>query len=176
MNYDNAYLSCRIDIVEAVSLNGIPRLRVQGTIKNPSAYSKVFLLAPNPPTSMTSYHGSGLPYPCPSQAFDNTPSKKDIVNASFDTTIHYPNSYYATGGMEKISPSVFFGFIHNSSVTPIFVRLDLPDLTPLRTLTYRPTRKDPDFYAKKASIIGVPDSQEALLRMSENIKVHYGVA
>jgi hypothetical protein len=176
MNYDNAYLSCQIHTAKPVSLNGVPRLHIQGTIKNRSTYSKIFLIAPNPPMSMTNYSGSGLPYPCANQAFENTLAYLDIHETSFETTIFYPNSYYAVGGFEKIPPSIFIGFIEHSSITPTYVRLELQDILPLRTLTHRSARKGPEFYANKASIIGVPDSQEALLRMIGNVKINYGVA
>ena len=176
MNYDNAYLSCQIQFVEPVSLNGVPRLTIQGTIKNKNAYSKIFLVAPNPPMTMTNYSGSGLPYPCANQAFENTPSYVDIHESVFHTTIFYPNSYYAVGGMEKIGPSILFGFVPQSSIKPTYVRLELPDRLPLRTLTHRSSRTGPEFYAKKAEIIGVPESQEALLRQIGEVKIKYGVA
>lgn len=182
MNYDNEYLSCILHIISptgtgtAIESGVLPRIHIRGTIKNRSAYSKVFLLAPNPPMSMTNYSGSGLPYSCASQAFENTPSKQEIPNATFETTILYPNSYYAVGASERIPPSVFFGFVPQSSNTPTYIRFEVPDLLPLRTLTHRSSRKGPEFYANKATIIGVPDSQEALLREIGYVKSQHGVA
>ena len=176
MNYDNAYLSCQLHILKETSSDGVPYVHLKGTIKNSTAYSSIFMIAPNPCTTMTNYSGSGLPYACATMAFEDTPSYKKIEGASFDITLIYPNSYYAVGAKEKISPSIFFGFTPHSSITPTYVRLELPDILPLRTLTHRPTRTGPEFYARKAIIIGVPDSQEALLRQIGTIKASHGVA
>jgi len=170
MEFDNSYLFAHITI------DGFPVVRIQGTIKEPSRFMKVEVVAANPPMSMTNYSGSGLPYPCADHAFENTPNHQIIDGPTFDVQFEYPNSYYVDGATTKVAPSVFFGFTTHSSTAPTFVRLDLPDPLPLRTLTHRPTRKGPEFYSRKAEIIGVPSSQEALLRMIGDVKEMHGVA
>lgn len=174
MEYDNEYVSFNISSVG----NGVPfpKIRIQGTVKNPMNYEKVEMIASNPPMSMTNYSGSGLPYPCADVAFDNTPNRQEILRPDFNVEFVYPNSYYVSGGTTKIKPSIFFSFLYKSSTVPTFVRFELEDILPLKTLTHRPERTGPEFYSRKADIVGVPPSQEYLLQNIANIKTKYGVA
>lgn len=174
MEYDNEYVSFNVRTIG--SRTTFPRIRIQGLIKNLPNYDKVEILAPNSAMSMTNYSGSGLPYPCADVAFDNTPNRQELTVSNFDVEFVYPNSYYVNGGTTKIKPSIFFSFLYRSSTVPTFIRFELEDILPLKTLTHRTERSGPEFYSRKAEVVGVPPTQEYLLKNIQSIKTNYGVA
>jgi hypothetical protein len=120
-------------------------------------------------------------------AFDQTPNYVDLTRlvdgatqapTDVQTVFHYPNSYYAIDHGTLVPPSLFVVLTRVASVTPIYVRFELPNPHPLKTLTYRPefAAKGPAFYAEKAERVGVPDNQEAYLRQIGTLKTTYGLA
>jgi hypothetical protein len=170
MNFKNDYVQCTINPVNE-------KLQIHGTVVNPSAYTRVIVIAPNPIDRMTTYAGSGLPMPCPNMAFDNTRNKA-VVDASggFNITFDYPSSYYTDDQLKRIPPSVFFIFQRQQGVDPTFIRIPLEDILPLRTLTYRPGfRAGPEFYAKKDTLIP-PMTAEGVMRTMKTYKAKYDIA
>jgi hypothetical protein len=144
-------------------------LEIQGEVINAKKYSYMELFAPSPIDRMMNYSGSGLPFPCPFVAFENTPNKFIIpANGTIKCTFKKPNSYYTEDTQEKVPPSVFVKLVENN--TPVFIHFPLEDHLPLKTLYYRPERTGPDFYQRKADVIGVK-SQETIIRMLEEVKV-----
>ena len=95
-------------------------------------------------------------------------------NGRFSVRFYYPNSYYLEDGRTKINPSLFV-ILQPVAAEAVHIRFELPDPLPLRTLTHRPSRTGPEFYAAKEVLLGV-QSQEANLRQLGAVKEHYGVA
>ena len=149
-----------------------------GSIKRPSNYNEKYIMAPNPIDRMLNYSGSGLPFPCPSIAFENTPNYYEIPkDGEIQAIFTYPNSYYTMETQEKIIPSIFITLKRNGA-TPLYYQMQLEDTLPLRTsTTYRPAfKKGPEFYAKKEEIMGIPPSQEWILRNIGDYKAKYEMA
>ena len=201
--FDNAYVTIQVEeIVAPVSLpvlepekqltyipfpaESVKKLKLTGSFKNPSQFSKIEVLAPGPIQRLMSYSGSGLPFPCAQVAFHQTPNYIDLTRpvdgtttapTDFETVFEYPNSYYAVDHRTLIPPSLFCAMTPVESTTPIYVRFELPNPNPLKSLTYRPRfSQGPDFYAAKADLIGVPENQEAYLRAIGPLKATYGLA
>jgi hypothetical protein len=151
-------------------------LQIQGTVTNPSRYDKMELIGASPIDRMTNYSGSGLPFPNPEIAFSNTPNKYEIPkDGTVNTVFKRPNSYYAVDTYTKVKPSVFVKLSSPRLVDPIIIKFELEDKLPLKTVFYRPERTGPEFYQRKADSIGV-HSQEAILRMTEGVKIKYQCA
>lgn len=90
-------------------------LEISGTLKNPKTgkpkcgYTFRYVAA-NPPDTRYSRAGSGLPFPNPDIAFDNTPSEGEVTtnrDGSFQFRLKTPNSYYLKGGRELVPPTVY---------------------------------------------------------------------
>jgi hypothetical protein len=165
--FNNKHVTCSVELQENFTII------VQGAIHEPTKYASMQIMAAAPMMQMTSYSGSGLPYPCAAYAFDNTPNRHDIEpNGKFNVRFYYPNSYYLEDGRTKITPSIF---VVLTNAEPIHIRFELPDPVVLRTLAHRTTRTGPEFYAAKELLLGV-QSQEANLRQLGAMKERYGVA
>ena len=126
---------------------------------------------------MMNYSGSGLAFPNSSIAFEGTPNfytveKNGIVNTMFKK----PNSYYANDTRTRVEPSIFVKLLQNGgSNNPIIVRFKLEETLPLKTVFYRPERTGPDFYQKKADIIGV-QAQDKIIQILKDVKITHGCA
>jgi len=147
------------------------RLTIEGEIINPKRFSYMELFAPNPIDRMMNYAGSGLPFPCPFIAFENTPNKFIIAeNGDIRVIFQKPNSYYTEDTQKKVPPSLFVKLVEKNNTIPIYIQFALEDKLPLKTMYYRPERTGPDFYQRKADVIGV-QSQEKIIRLLEEVKV-----
>jgi len=77
-----------------------------------SKFKKLFVRywASAPPSYIQSYSGSGMPFPNPEIAFENTPNKGvfPLPGHTFQIAIDYPNSYYEDGGKVYIPPKLQF--------------------------------------------------------------------
>lgn len=154
------------------------KIHLVGKISNPKQYQDKFIIAANPIDRMLNYSGSGLPFPCPSIAFEQTPNYFKIPDdGSIDTTFTYPNSYYIMETHKKVVPSVFIT-LKNKNEEPIYYQMPLEDKLPLKTtVTYRPEHKlGPEFYDRKEIAMGIPPSQEWILRNIGDYKARYGFA
>ena len=154
------------------------QVRLTGSISKASKYIERYIMAPNPIDRMLNYSGSGLPFPCPAIAFENTPNYYEIPSSGeIQAIFSYPNSYYTMETQEKIIPSIFVTLKRNEA-TPLYYQMQLEDTLPLRTsTTYRPAfKKGPEFYAKKEEIMGIPPSQEWILRNIGDYKAKYEMA
>lgn len=177
VSFQNAHVSCMIDIVEDDSGNA-RKVTIRGEVVAPNLYQHMEVVAANPADHRMSYTGSALPFPCAAVAFSNTPNHAVIEGSgAINVMFSYPNSYYTPDAFTKVAPSIFVILRPNgdASDNDVFVRMDLPDAYGLRTLNHRPSRTGPEFYARKADIIGVR-GQEEILRMIGNVKVKHGVA
>jgi hypothetical protein len=173
LSFKNEYLSCKATISLDKQV-----VKLQGMISNFGQYSKVEIIAPNPPNRMTSYAGSGLPFPCSQVAFDNTPNVGKVnESGSFDILFEYPNSYYVPDMFTKIAPSVYFIFYPTDNKVESFAsRVELYDDLPVRTLVHRPNHaKGPGFYTAKEGLIGVRSAEDTM-RMLAQYKGLYDIA
>jgi hypothetical protein len=172
--YQDRYASFQVNVTEDMTLH------VQGRVSNPSSFLRMELFAASPIDRMTSYAGSGLPFPCPGYAFDHTPNYVEIASeGAFHATFSYPNSYYTEDHLEKVKPSIFLKLTTRGNEAPITVRYELPEVSPLplRSLTHRPGRAaGPAFYAAKEELMGIPPSAEATMRVFKRFKEEYDIA
>ena len=122
------------------------------------------LSAPNPIDRMTNYSGSGLPFPNPTIAFENTPNYY-VVPSSGEIHVEFskPNSYYGQETQKKIKPSLFVTLHPKQNSDPIFVHFQMDDLLPLKTVYYREARTGPEFYQRKADIFDVMSHYDILV-------------
>jgi hypothetical protein len=154
------------------------QLSITGKINNSQNYSRMELLAANPIDRNMSYSGSGLPYPCPTIAFDESPNYYLIPeNGEFSNIIFkYPNSYYTVDGKTKIVPSLFITLHPKSGGKNIHLRFELQDILPLRSLTHRPHHAGgPLFYSAKEQLIEIQGA-EATARTYADYKAQYDIA
>ena len=162
MNFTNDFVSCMINI------NGI-NVNIKGTLNNPLIYKKKCVIAPVPLNKMTSYSGSGLPYPNEEIAFQNTKNLFEIKDDGIiDTIFQYPNSYYSPDGLTKIKSPILFIFDDNKFI------IELNDICPLKTLVDR-KRNDPSFYALKEILLPIGTAEETMNNYS-SAKINYNIA
>lgn len=166
LRFDNPYIYCLI------TLKDLDTLRIDGIVKDFGNCTNVEMFAANPIDHMMNFSGSGLPFPCPSIAFDNTPNYIHLKTPEFSVEFLYPNSYYTEDQWTRVPPCIFVRCGRNR-----VSRLELPERLPLRTLTYRPGRyeRGPSYYAEKREILGV-QTQEANLRQLGRAKIAFDVA
>lgn len=126
--------------------------------------------AANPPTYITSFSGSGLPYPNPNIAYENTVNKgmvKTDCNGYFHFRVRYPNSYYTGLGSKLVEPNCHIKLCDSNESHTI----KLGNGIPFRMLTYPPLisshrpRKNPMFYSGRDKL--PVRTQEQIIRDSE---------
>ena len=111
---------------------------VKGQIKE-IGDANIMWWAPAPPTYTTSYTGSGLPYPNPDVAYDNTPNRGMIKanNGNFEFRVRYPNSYYMGLGTVNNEPVCHVKICGEDTDNKIHT-VKLGNGIPFRMLTYPP--------------------------------------
>ena len=74
--------------------------------------TKLLFWAANPPQYNGSFSGSGLPFPNPDIAFDNTPNVGIVKIKDRKTTVNlfFPNSFYVNLGNTLIPPRFYYKF------------------------------------------------------------------
>jgi hypothetical protein len=170
MEFKNDLVMCKVDFLKNCS-----GIRIIGTIPNRDIYKKVMLIAANPIDKMSSYSGTGLPYPCADIAFEGSKNNFEInASGNFNTEFSYPNSYYTVANKMKVVSSIFF-ILENMQGKKEFVRFELKDMYPLRTLTNRESRSGPQFYSDKYDILPI-ETAEAIMKEYAKIKVSHKIA
>jgi hypothetical protein len=170
MEFENEFMFCNIEF-----LNNFRDIKITGMIHNRLLYKNVLLIAPNSINRTASYSGTGLPFPCADIAFENSPNVYEVdTTGMIDIVFTYPNSYYTVANKKKIISSVFAVFESNDG-THKFIRLQLKDIYPLRTLVNRESRNGPEFYEIKHEILDV-NTAELVLRQYAKIKTMYNIA
>jgi hypothetical protein len=170
INFNNSFIECTINNVGSTN-----KLKINGSVLNHTSYKSMTLIAANTIDRMSNYSGSGLPFPCSGIAFENTPNLFNIDNTGlFDTVFTYPNSYYSQGGKEKIVSSIFF-ILEDMSGKKEYVRVELPDICPLKSLYNRKNRIGPEFYGAKDYLLPI-DTAENVMRSYAKIKSDYSIA
>jgi hypothetical protein len=168
MEFSNEFVKCKVQILE----NNY--IKITGSIDDRHKYKNVLLVAPNTFDKSASYSGTGLPFPCADIAFQNTKNVHLIKLGNFDTIFEYPNSYYSVANKKKIISSIFF-VLESHDNHREFVRFELKDLYPLRTLVNRESRTSPEFYSKKYDLLPI-DTSENIMREYARIKIEYDIA
>lgn len=170
--FNDQYAAASVQVIED------NRISISGKINNAAHYDRMELLAPNPIDRNISYSESGLPFPNPVVAFEETKNFYLIPgNGVFDNIVFmYPNGYYVVGGKEKIAPSVFLILHPVNGDRPVHIRFEMKDNLPLRTLTYRPNHaKGPIYYGVKESLIEIQGA-EGTARAYGDAKINYDLA
>ncbi len=128
--------------------------------------------AANPPTYGNSFSGSGMPFPNPNVAYENTPNQGKVKakNGYFEFNLHYPNAYYTGLGTVYNPPHVNFKLCGKNDRV---YRIDLGEGIPFRRLTWeggeRP-RNSPLFYEGRDKLEIL--SQDKLLKNRSYPKVN----
>ena len=133
--------------------SGYGDMIVRGTVNSKSENPTIIFWAANPPTYVTSYSGSGLPYHDPIQAYDRTPNKGAVIakNRKFEFAVKYPNAYYTGLGTDYQPPHVHIRVCEENGDSKLHT-INLGDGIPFRLLTYPPPpgsapRSGPMFYS-----------------------------
>jgi hypothetical protein len=161
-HFNNEKVDCKI----AKNITG--DIVVEGNITGGS--NKTFsFIAPNPPTYMTSYYGSGTAYPNPEIAFDQTPNVGCVttdIMGKFKVTIKSPSGYYIRMGTIYQPPHLMLYTDNNKNI----INIVLGEGVPYRPQTYTPPPSEwphvgAEFYTNPL-ISGKIRSQEQILRES----------
>ncbi len=134
---DNNYFTKEYSCKDLVEDKGSGEYVISGNTDAPDG-TMVLYWAANPPNYMTNFSGSGLPFPCPEMAFDNTPNKGavKVVDGSFKFNIHYPNSFYAGHGNNYIEPHIYYRLCGDPSIEHKVNTIKIGEGIPYRTLSY----------------------------------------
>lgn len=167
------------DVVLHVTQQPNGMLFIQGKLSKASRYDERTLMAANPIDRMMNYSGSGLAFTNPEIAFENTPNLYLIPDdGRIYTTFSFPNSYYTKDTLNRVPPSIFI-VLKKVNEPTLYYQVKLEQPLPLKTsTTYRPEhdQKGPMFYTEKEIVMGVPPSQEWILRNIGDYKERYGIA
>lgn len=137
---------------------------IEGKIMAPVGTPQISFIAAAPADFRASYSGSGLPFPSPAMALENTPNKgvSQLTNGNeFSIKIIMPNSYYAGHGTVLIAPMLYLTYT-TSDGEEHTAAIKLEESIPYRTLTYPNGRSSASFY----NVILPVRSQEQILRDS----------
>lgn len=109
----------------------------------------LYYWAANPVEYKYSYSGSGLPFPNPEIAYENTTNKGriHILNGGFSFTVITPNAYYINLGTVKIVPHINIQLYneYDEQMSEV-INLKVGNGMSYRSLTYPPFRSSPQFY------------------------------
>jgi hypothetical protein len=107
---------------------------VRGSLSNQNANGTIKFIACNPADYRQSYSGSGLPFPNPEIAYQNTLNKGSapVVNGRFEFRIDFPNSLYVNQGTTLLPPHVLIRLCDGSDDVEI---VQLGESIPHRTLS-----------------------------------------
>jgi hypothetical protein len=143
-NYANKIMSCSINAKQKsdIDKNENNLFNVKGKIKINNNVNnnnlKIVYWAANPPDYLQSFNGSGLPYPNPDMAYQNTPNL-GVVNLdgdSYSFDILYPNSYYTELGTVYNEPRVHIKLCTNDDKVFDIQTIILKNPIPYRSLAY----------------------------------------
>lgn len=132
---------------------------IKGILDKP--FTNAVLMAAAPADRRTSYYGSGLPFPCATVAFNNTPNMFKIESPEFATTFRYPNSFYMPNAKDKIPPTIYL--IVDDKIDKVH---ELPDKNSLKTLNPRYKAYDIPreyFYGFKDAFLPVANAEEIMI-------------
>ena len=147
---------------------GDGNIQITGKLKIPRRTAKVVYWAANPPDFNVSFSGSGLPYPSPEIAFQNTKNVGSVMaqDGVFKINLFYPSAYYVALGSLYIPPHVHLKICEEGYDKYFSVKIGAG--IPYRTLTHPAPpslnpRVDATFYNNDQMTVR---SQEQILRDS----------
>ena len=148
----NSYFESKYSCENVVEDKGSGEYVISGETSAPDG-AMVLFWAPNPPNYNTGFSGSGLPFPNPDIAFDNTPNKGavKVINKKFQFNIRYPSSFYVGLGSYYVEPHIYYKVCDSTGKESKIYSIKIGEGIPYRTLTYPPPpssapRKGPEFY------------------------------
>ena len=157
------------ELCEGVIENeGDGNIVVTGKLKVNLNKTKVVYWAANPPDYNISFSGSGLPFPSPEFAFENTKNIGAVFTNEgiFKIKLYFPNAYYVGLGSLYVPPHVHLKICEEGYDK--FFSIKIGAGVPFRTLTHPAPpstnfRTDPFFYKNERLTVR---SQEKILRDS----------
>ena len=147
---------------------GDGNITITGKLKIDKQSAKIIFWAANPPDYNTSFSGSGLPFPSPEIAFEDTKNigSVEAKNGVFKINIYYPNAYYVALGSLYIPPHIHLKICEEGYDKYFSIKIGAG--VPYRTLTHPAPpsinfRVSPSFYTNENLTVR---SQEKILRDS----------
>lgn len=145
----NTQLSCNV-----VNTNMDEGEYTVNGVANSSNNARLVYWAANPADYRASFTGSGLPFPNPEIAYDDTPNKGSvsIVNGRFSFKVRFPNSYYTHLGTIYNEPHVYVKICEPGNIESEVKKINLKNGIPFRMMTYpnitnsTQPRTQPGFY------------------------------
>ena len=128
------------------------KIYLKGTINASNNNDKIIWWASNPIEYRNSYSGSGLPFPNPEIAYENTPlfgkidlivdntNQENLNVANFEIVIdQFPNSYYVANGTILLEPRIMLKIQKNNQKIDdcITYEIVIGNNKPYRHLTYQ---------------------------------------
>lgn len=147
--FNNTYCDCNITIFKK---KNVDLVNIRGKINDSVDNDKIFYLAAAPADHITSFSGSGLPYPNKEIAYLNTPNK-GTVNLNlrrFEINILMPNSYCTNMCNEIVSPTLLIKYTTNNIVR--IIRIPVGNRIPFRSQNYPIQRTGPKFYIESKNM------------------------
>jgi hypothetical protein len=145
---------------------GDGNIEITGKLNIPKKTAKIVYWAANPPDFNVSFSGSGLPYPSPEIAFQNTKNVGSVMayDGVFKINLFYPSAYYVALGSLYIPPHVHLKICEEGYDKYFSIKIGAG--VPYRTLTYPAPpslnpRVDATFYNNDQLTVR---SQEQILR------------
>ena len=155
------YSSCKGIVLDS----GEGEFVFNGSVATKTGDATILYWAANPPNYMENFSGSGLPYPNPDIAFENTPNRGavKISGGAFSFRVRYPNSYYVGLGTVLVEPCVHFKVCEKGTDGTVHT-IKLGHGVPFRMDTYPSKRDSPLFYSGRDQL--PIRTQEEILRSS----------
>lgn len=142
VNSDNC--DCKITITKGRTVD---KVKVEGLMKENVDRDEISYLAAAPATHVTSFSGSGLPYPNKEIAYMNTPNK-GIVKLElrkFVINLLMPNTYYTQLGNNIVEPTLLIKYSNGNNEK--IMRIPVGNRIPFRSQQYPEGRTGPNFYS-----------------------------
>ena len=147
---------------------GDGNIEITGKLKIGSEKAKVVYWAANPADMNISFSGSGLPFPSPEIAFQNTKNVGSVMTEGgvFKIKLYYPSAYYVALGSLYVPPHIHLKICKEGYDKYFSIKIGAG--IPYRTLTHPAPpslnpRTDPLFYVNENLTVR---SQEKILRDS----------
>jgi len=167
MLFENAFIS--LDVLRDENENKEYDLIITGVVNEVVDDDKLHFIAAAPADHRYSFHGSGLPFANPSQAFLHSQNKGTVevgVDGTFIIKLRHPNSYYVDLGNKLIPPTLTIKY-HTSGERRV-IDVQVANQIPYRLLNHPRSntyiRDSPMFY-KDTEKLPVR-TQEQILRDS----------
>lgn len=167
MLFENAFLT--LNMLSEEDKNNEYDIVVNGVVNELVDDNELHYIAAAPADHRYSFHGSGLPFANPVQAFMHTQNKGTVSvgpDGSFTIKLRHPNSYYVGLGSKLVPPTITISY-HVSGERRV-TDVEIAKAIPYRVLTYPRSetyvRNNPMFY-KGTDTLPIR-TQEQILRDS----------